>query len=111
MESRWNRLRHVRGERGGSARSVRVRPLPLVAERRDRPLLAVGDEDRVVAKAFAAVRLVSDAALENAGASMLLTRRRQRDELTDVARSAAVAFDAAQLGEQASDGIVAAEAR
>ena len=73
--ARNGREERPRGSRRASAAAarapVRVRPLPLVAELRDGPLLAVGDEDRVVAEAFAAARLVDDAALERAGAAVL----------------------------------------
>src|SRR5438128_530017 len=64
---------------------MRVLLLPLVAELRDRELLAVGHEDRVVAEALAAARLAGDPALEDPGAADLLPVRRDRDELRDVA--------------------------
>ena len=49
-----------------AARAVRVLALPVVAELRDRPRLALRDEDRVVAEALAAARLARDRALEHA---------------------------------------------
>ena len=80
-------LRELFREVGRGARAVRVRPLPLVAELGDRSLLAVGDEDRVVAEALAAARLVGDAAFERPCAAVLRAVGRERDELADVTRA------------------------
>src|SRR5581483_7820026 len=75
--------------------------LPAVAELADRQLLAVGDEDRVVAEAAAAARRVGDRPLDDAGAAELVAVRRDRDELADVARAAI--RDARELAEQLRD--------
>src|SRR6478672_2560484 len=66
---------------------MRVLVLPSVAELGDGALLALRNEHRVVAEA--------------AGAAQLLPVRRDRDELTDVARAAVV--DVAQLLQQLCD--------
>jgi uncharacterized membrane-anchored protein len=57
------------GFRGSGA--VGAGGLPLVAELGHRPLLALGEEDRVEAEALRAARLVDDPALEDAGAAKL----------------------------------------
>src|SRR5258708_5239463 len=88
---------------------MRILALPAVPQFRDGPLLAVGDEDRVVAEALAATRPVDDRPLEDAGAAKLFALRRQRDELGDVARPPVV--DALQCVEHRTDGVGAAEAR
>src|SRR3954468_9784936 len=75
--------------------------LPAVAELRDRPLLAVGDEDRVVAEAAAAARRVGDRSLDDAGAAENRAVGRDRDELGDVARSSI--GRALELAEQLRD--------
>src|SRR5581483_6538522 len=62
--------------------------LPPVPELRDRSLLAVGDEDRVVAEALASGRPFGDAALERAPAPQLAPVRREEDELRHVACAA-----------------------
>src|SRR5436189_197747 len=87
--------------RGASARASNRRRAPR------RAVLAVRDE----AETLAAPRLAADAPLEEAGAAMLGAVRRERHELADVARAAAVAAHALDLGEQPRDGILAAEAR
>src|SRR5262245_47136776 len=86
---------------------MRVCPFPHVAELCDGSPLARWHEDRVVPEALASARLVPDAALEHAGAPMLLPVGRERDQLAHVPRSAL--RDAVQLGEQPPDRIVAAE--
>src|SRR5580765_6232967 len=65
-----------------------VAGLPVVAQLRHRPLLAFGDEDRVVAEALAATRLRRDPATEDAGPAELPAVRAEQDELADVARAA-----------------------
>ena len=61
---------------------MRVLRLPVVAELGDRALLAVGDEHRVVAEAFAAARRVGDPALERRPVPRTsLAVGRERDEL------------------------------
>src|SRR5919108_2352018 len=82
--------------------------LPVVAERGDRALIAVGDEDRVVAEALAAARLVRNASRQRACAPKLRLLGRQGDELAHVARAPARTLDAPELGEQPADGIVPA---
>src|SRR4030095_4338980 len=64
---------------------VGVRALPVVAQLRHRSLLTLRHEDRVVAEALGAARLVGDPALEHTGAPSLAARA-ERDELADVAR-------------------------
>src|SRR5207244_12993152 len=81
------------------------------AELGDRLLLALGDEDRVVAETLRTARLVRDSALEHARATDLASARRQRDELRHVARPAPLALDALERGEQPPDRVVAAEPR
>src|SRR5260221_14241829 len=72
--------------------------LPRVAELGDGALLALRDEDRVVAEAFGAARLRRDPALEDAGAAELLATGRDRHELRHVA--GATVAHALQLAEQ-----------
>ena len=79
--------------------SVRVLGLPLVAELGDRPLLALRDEHRVETEASGPSEPVGDSALEDAGAPELLALRREGDELADVPRATALAFDATKLRE------------
>src|SRR5437016_2345189 len=74
--------------------------------RSDRPLLAGGGEDRVVAEALGAAPLVDDAALEHAGPAVLLALRREADELADVARATAFAFEAAELLQHLGDAVL-----
>jgi hypothetical protein len=88
---------------------MRVLRLPLVAELGDRPLLALGDEDRVETEALGAPPLVDDAALEDAGASEPLSRRRERDQLADIAGSPVL--DSLELSQQPLDVLAACEAR
>src|SRR5207248_1087391 len=80
--SAWSQLfpQRFRGPR-----AVGVLRLPLVAELRDRLLLAGRDEDRVEAEAGRAVSLERDPAFERAGAAELPPVGRDRDELADVA--------------------------
>src|SRR5436305_3608743 len=69
---------------------MRVLRLPRVTELGDGALLALGDEDRVVAEASAATRLGRDPSLENARTAQLFTVWSDRDELGHVARTAIV---------------------
>jgi hypothetical protein len=90
---------------------VRVGRLPLVAELGHCPLLVLRDEDRVEAEALRAARFVHDAALEDAGAAVLLAVRRERDELADIARPPVLPFDADELAKEPLDVLVACESR
>src|SRR4030081_1155062 len=67
---------------------MRVARLPGVTELGDRPLLAVGDEDRVVAEALAAARLCRNPAADDARPAELLAVGCHRDELRHVPRPA-----------------------
>src|SRR4029453_5484888 len=98
-------------ERTRRTGAVRVRPLPLVSQLCDGPLLAVGDEDRVVAEPFAAARLLAVPPAELPPPAQRAPPRRQRDELADVAGAPLLAFDPAQDREQVPDRFVAAEPR
>src|SRR5437762_5714744 len=82
---------------------MRVPRLPLVAELRDRALLTVEDKDRVEAEAASPARLHRDPAREHAGPAQLVTLRRERDQLADVARPATVAVHITQLPQQPPD--------
>src|SRR5437763_1391571 len=94
-----SRSRHERApKRSSRARSVGVRALPLVAELGDRALLAVRHEDRVVAEALAAARLVDDPAFEGADAAVLHAVGVERHELADVPRAPVI--HAVELHEQ-----------
>ena len=70
---------------------------------RDRFRLAVRNEDRVEAEAFAAARVIRDAAAERPRPEKLLAARRQRDQLADVARVPTLAFDSSQLPQEPAD--------
>src|SRR5437763_10301022 len=70
---------------------MRALSLPVVPQLRHRPLLASGNEDRVVTEALVTARLVCDPALERAGATQLAAVGREEDELRDVARATVVA--------------------
>jgi hypothetical protein len=87
---------------------VGVPGLPLVAQLRHRPLLALGDEDRVEAEALGAARLDDDPPLEDAGAAALLALRRERHELADV--PGPPVLDAPKLGKEPVDVEAAGEA-
>jgi hypothetical protein len=76
-----------------------VARLPLVAELRDGPGLAVRDEDRIEAEAACAARPFDDPAFEDARPAQLVTFRREGDELADVARPSRFALDPLELGE------------
>src|SRR5689334_7760666 len=80
---------------------MRVEVLPLVPELADRPLLAVGHEDRVVAEAAAPPRRLCDPPLHRAAAPQLLAAGRDRDELGDVARPPVL--HAVELAEELRD--------
>ncbi len=73
--------------------------LPLVPELSDGSLLVVGHEDWVEAEPAGAARLGRDPSVEHARAAELLARRREGDELADVARPASGALDAVELCE------------
>ncbi len=79
---------------------VAVPRLPVVAELRDRLLLPIWDEHRVVAEALRAPRPVGDPALEEPGAAALLAVGREGDELGDVAAAAPLAGHALELLEE-----------
>jgi hypothetical protein len=62
---------------------MRVQPFPVVAELRDCPVVALGDEDRVVAEPRLAAALPRELAFEHAANVDLLSARRKRDDLRD----------------------------
>src|SRR5437763_4665106 len=70
---------------------MRALCLPVVSQLRHRPLLASGNENRVVTEALVAARLVCDPALERPGATQLAAVGREEDELGDVARATVLA--------------------
>src|SRR4051812_46030369 len=80
---------------------MRVLDLVRVAELGDGSLLSVRDEDRVVAEALAATRLLRDAPFEDARPAYLVAVRPERDDLRHVAR--APVLDAFELAEQLRD--------
>src|SRR5690242_17482474 len=80
---------------------MRMLVLPRVAELRDGLRLAVGDEDRVVAKPAGAARLQRDRAVRDAGSAELRPVRRNRDELGDVACTPVC--DTVELAEELRD--------
>src|SRR6476469_5541916 len=80
---------------------MRVHRLPVVAQLADGRLLAVGDEDRVVAEAAGATRLGRDAPFDDATPSEDLAAGRDRHELRDVARAPVI--DAGELVEELFD--------
>jgi hypothetical protein len=80
---------------------MRVLRLPVVPQLCHRPLLAIRNEDRVVAEALVAARLVRDPAVERAGAAELAAVGREENELRDVARAAFL--DACELAEKLRD--------
>src|SRR6187549_3375378 len=100
---RRRRRRRSRLDRGGGAGAMRVRPLPDIAQLGDRPLLAGGDEDRVVAEALVAATPRRHRPLEDPGPASLLPHRAERDELADVAGLAIV--DAVEIGEKLCDAV------
>src|SRR4029079_14851872 len=63
-----------------------------------RSLLALGDEDRVVAEALRSRRLPRDSPLKRADPAQLLPARGEEDKLRDVARAALL--DALELAQQ-----------
>src|SRR5436305_6519901 len=65
---------------------MRVARLPLVPELGDGSLLAVRDEDRVVAESLGPARLLGDPALEHTRSAHFLAVRAEQDELADVSR-------------------------
>src|SRR4029079_12730892 len=69
-------------------RPVRGLRLPRVAGLRDRLLLAVGDEDGVVAEALGAPRLAGNPPFQNPCSAKLFTIRAEQNELADVTRAA-----------------------
>src|SRR5207248_3073005 len=68
------------------AGAMRVARLPLVPELCDGSLLAVRDEDRVVAESLGPARLLGDPALEHTRSAHFLAVRAEQDELADVSR-------------------------
>src|SRR5262249_27483337 len=97
-------------ERGRGAGAVRVARLPAVPELGDRALLAVGDEDRVVAEALGAAWLGDDAPLQRARAAQLAAVCVQGHELADVAGATGVALHARERLEQPLDRVAGGEA-
>src|SRR5213595_2710578 len=89
-----------REQRTSSTGSVGVLALPVVAEFGNGSGFPVGDENRVEAEALCAAQLLGNPAFEDARAAMLLSARRDRDELADVARPAAVSLHAFELLER-----------
>src|SRR5690349_10181096 len=77
---------------------MRVPRLPVVPQFRDRLVLPLRNEDRVVAEALGSRRLVRDPSLERAGPAQLTPVRREEHELGDVARAALL--DALELAQQ-----------
>jgi len=90
---------------------VRVLGLPQIPQLGDGLLLASGDEDRVEAESLRAPWRSGDAALQDPDAAELLSGRRQRDQLADVAGPPPLALDALELGEQALDVFAGSESR
>src|SRR5579859_7692991 len=80
---------------------MRAPCLPGVAQLANRLLLAVRDEDRVVAEATGATRRVGDAPVDDTRAPELLAVGRERDELGHIARASVL--DALELAEQLGD--------
>src|SRR5579884_649822 len=72
--------------------------LPVVPQLRHRPLLAIRNEDRVVAEAFGAERRERDPTVERAGAAQLATIGSEEHELRDV--TPAPIRDALELAEE-----------
>jgi hypothetical protein len=81
---------------------MRVLRLPAVPQFRDRPLLTLRNEDRVVAEALAPTGFFRDPTLERAGAAKLAAVRRKGDELRDVAGAALL--HAVELAQQLRNG-------
>src|ERR671922_1548057 len=108
---RTGRPFQVSPERLRRSRPVRVLRLPVVAELGDGSVVAVRDEDRVEPEAAGASRLVPDPAFEDARAPLLVSLRRQRDQLADVARPPAATLHALELGQQPVDVELSGEAR
>src|SRR5207302_4369794 len=69
--------------------------------------LALGDEDGVVAEAFAAARFVIDPTGKRARAAEFVPVRRDADELAHVTRAAPASVHALELAEQPAHRIVA----
>src|ERR1700758_3638413 len=78
-----------------------VLSLPRIPQFRHRPLLALRNEDRVVAEALASGRRLRDPSLERARAAKLASVRGEEDELRDVAGAAIL--DALELAEELRD--------
>jgi hypothetical protein len=66
-------------ERCRGSRAMRMLGLPVVTELPDCSLLALRNEDRVETEAARSSRLVGDAPFQDAGATKLLARGRERD--------------------------------
>src|SRR5512132_915363 len=77
-----------------------VLALPVVAELSDGSLLALGDEDGVVAEPSGAIWLLGDPSLERSRASKLLSVGRQHYELADVAGAARLALRPGKIVEE-----------
>src|SRR5688572_29054967 len=86
---------------------MRMLSLPGVAKLGNRAFLADRDEDGVVAEALGSSRLLGDAAAQDPRPPHLHPRRRERDELADVASLACAAAHAVQLREQLRHPILA----
>src|SRR5262245_13004544 len=95
-------LDHRVAQRLRRASAVRVLAFPVIAELGHRPLLALGNEDRVVAEPFGAAWFVPDPPLEDAGAAALAVRP-QRDELADASRPPPLSLDPLELLQQPLD--------
>src|SRR5512138_2785022 len=90
---------------------MRVPGLPLVAELGHGSRLSRRDEHRIEAEPLAPARAVRDPPLERAGAALLGSFGRQRDELADVAGTAPLTGDLCELAEEPGDRVGPAGAR
>src|SRR5512133_1066044 len=78
---------------------MRMLRFPVVAELRNRSILALGNEDGVEAEALVTRRFGGDVSCERARAAELLAVRAERDELAHVAGPSLVSLDTLQLAE------------
>src|SRR4051794_9262907 len=90
---------------------MRVPSLPFVAELGHGLRLSLRDEDRIEAEARRPARLARDPPVERAGPAQLPAVRSKCDELADVARVAAVAFDPFELAEHPAHLVAGGPAR
>src|SRR5919107_4778148 len=77
--------------------------LPLVTELGDGTHLAVRNEHRIEAEAFAAARLCGNPAAEHSGTAHFLAAGAERDELRDIPRAAGVAVGAVERAQHPPD--------